>query len=139
MSTKKHIDTTDPILLFDGVCNLCNGFVQFSIKRDQSGKIKYAALQSEAGQQLLRRANMPPDQLATVVLIEKDQVFTHSDVGLRLVRQFGGLWPVLSVFSILPRFIRDNIYNWIAKNRYRFFGKKEVCMMPQPEWEDRFL
>ncbi len=128
-----------PILLFDGVCNLCNGFVQFVILRDPRAKFRFAALQSEVGQQLLREANMPVEELSTVVLYENDRFYTHSSVPLRVVKQFGGAWPLLSGLVIVPKFIRDGIYNWIARNRYRWFGKQESCMIPTPELKSRFI
>ncbi|HMO40400.1 MAG TPA: thiol-disulfide oxidoreductase DCC family protein [Saprospiraceae bacterium] len=133
------VPTDKPILLFDGVCNLCNGFVQFVIRRDPHGKFLFAALQSEIGRQLLRQAQLPTDEISTVVLYDKGQFYTHSDVGLRVFRQMGGLWPVLYGLMIVPKFIRDRIYNWIARNRYRWFGQRETCMIPTPELKARFL
>lgn len=134
-----NIPRDKPILLFDGVCNLCNGFVQFIILRDSKAKVRFAALQSEVGQQLLREAKMPTEALSTVVLWENGKFYTHSDVPLRVARYLDGLLPLFSVYTIIPKFIRDGIYNWIAKNRYRWFGKKESCMIPTPELKGRFL
>lgn len=128
-----------PILLFDGVCNLCNGFVQFIILRDPQAKFRFAALQSEAGQQLLEKAKMSTSEINTVVLYEHGKFYTHSDVGLRVARHLGGGWILFTVFKIIPKGLRDNIYNWIARNRYRWFGKQESCMMPTPELKERFL
>ncbi|MEM9821398.1 MAG: thiol-disulfide oxidoreductase DCC family protein [Bacteroidota bacterium] len=128
-----------PILLFDGVCNLCNTFVQFVLQRDPKGTIRFASLQSDFGQRLLKKYNFPTDSLDTVVLIENKTLYSHSDVGLRVVKHLNGLWPVLNIFRWIPRFLRDPIYNWIAANRYRWFGKQDQCLMPQPEWKDRFL
>lgn len=129
-----------PILLFDGVCNLCNGFVQFLIKRDPGGVFRFASLQSEAAEKLLdEKAPDLKDSLSTVVLIEGGQVYTHSDVALRVVRHLGGAWPLLQVFYILPKPLRDAIYNFVARNRYRWFGKKDQCMVPTPELKSRFL
>ena len=133
------VPTDKSILLFDGVCNLCNGFVQFVIKRDPQAIFRFAALQSEAGQTLLQKANMPTKELSTVVLYENGKFYTHSDVPLRVVRKFGGAWPLLYGFVIIPKFIRDGIYNWIARNRYRWFGKRESCMIPTPDLKARFL
>lgn len=131
--------TSHAILLFDGVCNLCDGFVQFVIKRDPSGYFRFTSLQSEVGQEILKKHQMPADKITTVVLIEKGKVYTHSDVGLRVARHLGGFWPVFYALTIVPRFIRDAVYNWIARNRYRWFGKKEACMLPTPELKKRFL
>ena len=128
-----------PILLFDGVCNLCNGFVQFVIKRDPNGQFRFAALQSAIGQGLLAAVDLPADQLNTVVLIENGKAYTHSDVGLRMFRRMGGLWPLLYSLTIFPKALRTPVYNWIARNRYRWFGKQESCMMPTPDLQARFL
>jgi predicted DCC family thiol-disulfide oxidoreductase YuxK len=128
-----------PILLFDGVCNLCNGFVQFIILRDPQAKFRFAALQSEVGQQLLQKAKMSTSEINTVVLYEKGKFYTHSDVPLRIARHLGGWWILFTIFKIIPKFLRDSIYNWIARNRYRWFGKQESCMMPTPELKARFL
>lgn len=134
-----NIPRDKPILLFDGVCNLCNGFVQFVIRRDPKAKIRFAALQSEVGQQLLKEANMPLEELSTVVLWEKGKFYTHSDVPLRVARYLDGLLSVYAVYTVIPKFIRDGIYNWIASNRYHWFGKQESCMLPTPELQARFL
>ncbi len=128
-----------PILLFDGVCHLCHHFVQFVLKRDHKGNIRFAALQSDFGQQLLTRYQFSTENLDTVVLIEKGKLYSHSDVAMRVFPYLGGAWPILSSLSIIPAFIRNPIYNWIAANRYRWFGKYDQCLMPQPEWKDRFL
>ncbi len=127
------------ILLFDGVCNLCNGFVQFVLLRDRQGKFRFASLQSDFGQSQMKNFGLDPEKLDTVILIEDNQVFTHSDVALKVVRKLPGLWPFLYIFVIIPKFIRDRIYNWVASNRYRWFGKRESCMLPRPEWKNRFL
>lgn len=126
------------ILLFDGVCNVCNGFVQFVIKRDPEGYFQFASLQSEEGKKLLQQYGLP-DTLETVVLIENDTAYTYSTAPLRAARKLKGIWKVGFVFLIVPRFIRDAIYRFIAKNRYRWFGKKESCMMPTPDIQARFI
>ena len=127
------------VLLFDGVCNLCDGFVQFVLKRDKKALYYFASLQSDIAQQLLKKHGVKNDDLSTVVLIDGDQVFTHSDVGLRVAKDLGSIYRPLYGLRHLPKSFRDKIYNWIAANRYRLFGKKEVCMLPQPEWHSRFL
>jgi len=131
--------TSDPILLFDGVCNLCNGFVKGVIMRDTQAVIRYASLQSEVGQQLLDTVGLSEFSMDTVILIEGEKVFTKSDVSLRIFQHLGGAWSYLYYLSIIPKFIRDSIYDLIAHNRYRWFGKQDTCMLPRPEWEDRFL
>ena len=127
------------ILLFDGVCNLCNGFVQFILLRDQAGYFQFASLQSDEGQALLREHGLEADALDTVVLIEDGKAHTHSEVALRVAPRLDGFWGWVRMFRILPAGFRDWVYNWVARNRYRWFGKQEQCMLPRPEWKDRFL
>lgn len=131
--------TNHPVLLFDGVCNLCNGFVQFVILRDPHATFRFAALQSEAGQQLLQKAKLSATSLNTVVLYEQNQFYTHSDVALRIATHLGGWWRIFTIFKIIPKSVRDHIYNWIARNRYRWFGKQASCMVPTPALKARFL
>jgi predicted DCC family thiol-disulfide oxidoreductase YuxK len=132
--TLKH-----PILLFDGVCNLCNASVQFVLKRDRQGQFRFASLQSEAAQELLRQFPEAPAGINTVVLIENGQLYTKSDAALRAAKRLPGPWPLLYGFILLPRPLRNLVYDWIARNRYRWFGKEDQCMLPRPEWKDRFL
>lgn len=126
-------------MLFDGVCNLCNSSVQTVIDMDKNSHFRLASLQSEVGQTLLRKFNLPTDELNTVVLIDKNKVYLRSDVPLEVMRQLGGGWQFFYIFKIVPRFIRDAVYNFIASNRYRWFGKEEVCRMPTLETRQRFL
>ena len=128
-----------PVILFDGVCNLCNGAVQFIISRDRKRKYRYASLQSETGRSLMLKAGLSVDKIDTVVLIEGEKAYTHSDVALRVCRHMGGLWPLFQVFYIIPKPIRDAVYDWVARNRYRWFGKREACMVPTPELRSLFL
>ncbi len=140
MSDKpEQIPRDKPILLFDGVCNLCNGLVQFIIKRDPKGHFRFSALQSEAGQSLLMEAGLDPAALNTVVMFDSGQFYTHSNVPLQIAWHLGGLWRVFYVFKLMPKWIRDRIYDWIARNRYKWFGQKESCMIPTPELKQRFL
>lgn len=129
----------NPILLFDGVCNLCDASVQRVIKADKKGIFRFASLQSEAAQGLLDGANLADHELKSVVLSHQDQFYTHSDAILEAARLLGGPWSLLYAFKIVPRFIRDGVYNWIARNRYKWFGKKDQCMIPTPELKSRFL
>lgn len=128
-----------PILLFDGVCNLCSGFVQFMIKRDPAGKYRFASLQSDAGQALLQQYQLPTDAINTVVLIENGRAYTHSDVALRVAPQLQGFWGWVKIGYLLPKAWRDRIYDWVAAHRYRWFGKKEECWLPSPDLKARFL
>jgi len=129
----------NPIILFDGVCNFCNGTVNFVIKRDKSARLKFSTLQSEIGQNLIKANNFQDPDLRSFVFIEKRELYTRSTAALKVCKYMDGLWPLMYGFIIVPKFIRDGIYNWIANNRYRWFGKKEVCMVPTPELQSRFL
>lgn len=128
-----------PILLFDGVCNLCNTFVQTIIKLDRNAIFRFASLQSEIGKELLKKHKIDSTRLDTVVLLYEGKSYTHSEVVLKITLIFGGFWVILYVFKVIPKPIRDTIYNWIAQNRYRWFGKKESCWLPTPELKSRFL
>src|SRR4030095_11079538 len=127
------------ILLFDGVCNLCNSVVQFTIKRDQKGKFKFASLQSEAGQALLKKFNLPTDDFDSFVFIEGDKYYLKSTAGLHVLKELGGIWKLFYVLIIVPRPLRDFIYHIIAKTRYSIFGKRGVCMVPTANIKERFL
>ncbi len=128
-----------PIVLFDGVCNLCNGFVQFIIERDKQAKFRFASLQSESAQQLLKHQTNYLKSLETVVLIDKGVVYTHSDVPLQMAQLLGGWWNFLLIGKVIPKKMRDQIYKFIAKNRYHWFGKQSACWIPTPELKARFL
>lgn len=133
------METNQPILFFDGVCNLCNASVQRVIKADQKGIFRFASLQSEAAQERLADSDLNPEELKSVILYHRDQFYTRSNAVLESARLLGGTWSLLYVFKIIPRFIRDAIYDWVARNRYRWFGKKDACMLPTPELKNRFL
>ena len=126
------------IVLFDGVCNFCNDSVNFIIRHDVGGKFKFAPLQSEIGQELTAKHGID-ESVDSIVLIDDNQAFTHSTAALRIAKALGGLWSLAYAFIIVPAFIRDFFYRTFAKNRYRLFGKKEVCMIPTPEVRERFL
>lgn len=127
------------IILFDGVCNFCNGWVNFVIERDRKNLFKFAPLQSEIGQKLLGEYRIVKTASDSVVLIADGRAFTHSNAILQIARRLGGIWLAADVFYLIPKFPRDFFYKLFARNRYRFFGKKEVCMMPTPEIRERFL
>jgi predicted DCC family thiol-disulfide oxidoreductase YuxK len=129
----------NPIILFDGVCNFCNSSVNFVIDRDKKSVIKFAALQSDAGQQLLQQFNLSTSEFNSFIFIEAGKVYTSSTAALKVSKYLTALWPLLYGFIIVPKFIRDGIYKWIAKNRYKWFGKKDQCMIPAPEVRSRFL
>jgi predicted DCC family thiol-disulfide oxidoreductase YuxK len=125
-----------PVVLFDGVCNLCNGSVVFIIRNDPRGVLRFAPLQSEQADRLLGGRTPPRD---SVVLVENGRVYTRSEAVLRIARLLRQPWPLLSGLIVLPAGVRDWLYDWIARNRYRWFGKREACMMPTPELRSRFL
>jgi predicted DCC family thiol-disulfide oxidoreductase YuxK len=131
--------TANPIVLFDGVCNLCNGSVQFIIRHDRQGRFRFASLQSSVGQDLLARFGMDPGRLDSVILVEGDRWYKESDAALRIARGMSGGWKALTVFRVIPRPIRDAVYRLIARNRYRWFGEQETCWLPTPELRGRFL
>ena len=133
------METNKYIFLFDGVCNLCNGFVQFIIKRDPKGKFKFASLQSESGQALLKKIGLPPHDLDSLVLIAGDNYFLKSSAGLRILKELGGFWKLFYILIIFPKGLRDFVYDGIAKTRYRIFGKRDTCMIPTPDMKERFL
>jgi predicted DCC family thiol-disulfide oxidoreductase YuxK len=128
----------DRIILFDGVCNLCSRSVQFIIKRDSLGHFKFASLQGEIGQSLLKKHGLNND-LTSFILIENEKVYLKSSAALRVSSKLDGAWGMLSILRILPPFLRDLLYDIVAKNRYKWFGKEESCMLPLPEWKERFL
>ncbi len=128
-----------PILLFDGVCNFCNSAVQFVLKRNSRGNIRFAPLQSEIAKSLILQYGLPNNKMDSFVFIINGRAFTKSTAALQLCKQLRRGWPLLFTFIIVPRFIRDFFYDWIAKNRYRWFGVKEQCMIPDPSIKARFL
>ena len=128
-----------PVVLFDGVCNLCTASVQFVIRHDKKKLFRFAALQSTTGQALLEQNNLPGTTFNSFVLIENNKVYTRSSAALRLSRRLNGILPLLYGFMIVPKFIRDGVYNLIARNRYKWFGKTETCLIPSPDLQARFL
>ena len=134
------LDTSaHPVVLFDGVCNLCNATVNFLIDRDPDGVFRFGALQSEAARPLLHRHGLSATELSSVVLIEDGHVYTRSTAALRIARRLPGLWPLLQVFYAVPTPLRDLVYDVIARNRYRWFGKRDACRVPTPDLRARFL
>lgn len=127
------------IILFDGVCNLCNWSVQFVIKHDPEKKFRFASLQSDFAKKLLTGYSMETKEMNSFILVENGKIYARSTGALRVLKQLRG-WSVLFYcFILVPRFLRDGIYNFIAKTRYRRFGKRDECMVPTPELRSRFL
>jgi predicted DCC family thiol-disulfide oxidoreductase YuxK len=131
-------DLDQPILLFDGVCNLCNGFVRFVVKFDAAGTFLFAPLQSDVGQALLARHDFATEEFDTVVLVEDGEYYTKSTAALTVLRQLDGPWPLLYPAIYLPRRVRDRLYEFVADHRYQVFGKKDACPVPEPELRERF-
>jgi predicted DCC family thiol-disulfide oxidoreductase YuxK len=131
--------TTDPIILFDGVCNLCNQSVQFVIRHDPNSRFRFAALQSDFGRSELTKHQLDSDKLLSIVLLIGDKVYDRSRAALEIARRLDGLMPLMYVFVIVPPFIRNFVYDWIARNRYKWFGKIDECMIPTPELRARFI
>ncbi|WP_347374714.1 thiol-disulfide oxidoreductase DCC family protein [Aequorivita sp. Q41] len=127
------------IILFDGVCNLCNSSVNFVIKHDPKNHFKFAALQSEIGQALLSKFNLDSTKVASIILIDGDKIYQKSSAVLTIAKNLSGAYPLLFGFMIIPKFIRNAAYEYIAKNRYKWYGKKESCMLPSPELKSKFL
>ncbi len=132
--------TSDPpIILFDGVCHLCAWSVQFIIKRDPRGIFRLASLQSDAGRAIMRRHGLDETSLDSFVLVEDGHAWCESNAALRVCRHLPWPWRWFPLFLLVPRMLRDPVYRFIARNRYRWFGKSDVCMMPTPEQRARFL
>lgn len=129
---------TNPVILFDGVCNLCNSSVQFVIKHDPKRQFRFASIQGDYGQQVLKQFHLPPDSLNSFILLKDNQIYTHSTGALKVAKQLSGAWPLLYAFIIIPAFIRNAVYQFIANNRYKWFGKKESCAIPSPELKSLF-
>jgi predicted DCC family thiol-disulfide oxidoreductase YuxK len=127
------------VVLFDGVCNLCQRSVQVILANDAKGLFHFASLQSALGQQILQQHGLAAEPLKTFVLVENGQVYTRSTAALRVAAQLRGAWRWLRVLMLVPRPIRDAVYNLVARNRYRWFGKQEACWLPRPEWRHRFI
>ena len=129
----------EPIVFFDGVCNLCNSSVNFIIDRDPRGKFKFAPLQSNVAGELLPHFQIDPSALESFVFYNGEKAFRRSRAALEIARRMRGGWPLLYILVIIPGFIRDVLYNFIARNRYKWFGKQDACRMPTPELKARFV
>ena len=135
----KSLNSTEPILHFDGVCGLCSKGVQFFLKRDKNAKLKFASLQSEIGQQLLCKFDLPLGNFDSLVLIKGNKIWLKSDGVLEASTYLGGVYQASWLLKIIPRCVRDFVYDKIANNRYKWFGKSSVCFLPDPKYKNRFL
>jgi predicted DCC family thiol-disulfide oxidoreductase YuxK len=129
----------ESILLFDGHCSLCNGAVDFVLKRDIRKKLLLASIQGTAGQGVLKKYELPPSYLDTLVLVEEGKVYLGSTAALRVARLLGGGWPLFYGLIIIPKGIRDRIYQWISEHRYQWFGRRDTCRMPTANEQEHFL
>lgn len=126
-------------ILFDGVCNLCNASINFIIDRDSKGMFKFAALQSEIGQDFLKTKAFNTADFDSVILIDENKIYQKSDAALEIARHLDGFWKIFYIFKIIPTFLRNPIYDLVARNRYRIFGRTDACRIPTPELKARFL
>ncbi|UCS93119.1 thiol-disulfide oxidoreductase DCC family protein [Echinicola marina] len=127
------------IVLFDGVCNLCNQAVDFIIQHDSKNHFKLASLQDEPGKALLKGKSIDEAYLDSIVLLRKNKVYYKSRAALEIAKKLKGLWPLFYGFIIVPQFLRDPVYDWIAKNRYKWFGKRDTCRLPNEREKRKFL
>lgn len=127
------------IVLFDGVCNFCNSSINFVIERDSKGYFKFAPLQSEAGEELIAKHGIDTAETDSVILVEDGKAYTHSSAALKIARHLDGIWKLGYWMIIVPRPLRDVVYRFIARHRYRLWGKRDACMMPTPDVRARFL
>ena len=127
-----------PVVLFDGVCGLCYRSVQFLLQADRRGRLRFASLQSGYGRAVLKAHGREPDALDSMILLERERLSDKSTALIRISNYLGGAWPLCMITLAIPRFIRDALYDRIAKNRYRTFGKFDTCRLPSPEFQDRF-
>jgi len=139
ITLNKGLTSEAPVLYFDGVCNLCNGLVQFVLRNSNNKTILFASLQSKAGLEILNRTGQKPSQLQSVVFEVNGILLQKSDAILALASSMGGVWKIALVLKVFPRGLRDFVYDWVASNRYSWFGKKDQCMVPTPEMAGRFL
>ena len=134
-----YMTASDKVILFDGVCRLCNAWSQFIIKYDHNHLFKLASVQSEAGQSILTFLNMPTDHFDTMVYIESGKAYTRSDALIKITSQLDAPWRYFSIFRRLPIPLRDRLYDRIALNRYFLFGRYKQCLLPDPDHDQRFL
>lgn len=132
-------DLDGPIILFDAECVLCSANAQFVLKHDKAVRFRLASMQGQVGAQIYRQQGMDPAKPNTMLVVEGDKVRQDSDAVLSIYEALGFPWRLLSIFRLVPPFLRDPVYRWVARNRYRIFGKRTTCWMPPPEYEGRLL
>lgn len=127
------------IILFDGVCNLCNSAVQKIIENDEKNIFMFASLQSEFGQKFLEKNHLDKEEFKSMILVDADKFYTKSDAALRIGKELKGIYRLSELLLVFPKFIRNSIYDLISDNRYKWFGKRESCWLPTPELREKFL
>ena len=132
-------DKFERVIVFDGVCNFCNTFVNFVMEHDSQACFKFGTLQSEPAQKILTQFHLATEDYETFLLLEKGKVFTQSTAALKILRRVDGLWPFLYIFILIPRPIRDTVYNFIARHRYQWMGKTDSCRVPTTKDHQRFV
>lgn len=130
--------TPHPVIIFDGICNLCCAWVQFLIWRDKKKRFRFSTLQSAYAKYSLESLGLETEKLETIVYIKGKQHFVESNAVLEIVKDLGGIWWIVGVFRLIPKFIRDHTYRFIAKSRYKVFGKRDSCLVPTPDLQKRF-
>lgn len=139
MGTSDPLTSTSPVVLFDGVCNLCNGAIQFIIRHDKKNIFRFASLQSDVAKKMLDSAGLPSDKLDSIIVVKNNHFYRESDAAIEIAKELSGPWKMVSWLRIIPKFLRDPAYRLIASNRYRMFGKRDACMIPTPDLKSRFL
>ncbi|MCY1485989.1 hypothetical protein D3C87_205190 [compost metagenome] len=128
------------IILFDGVCNLCDSSIQFIIKHDKKDLFRFVALQSEIGMEIIKHIGVDTSKIDSILLYEPGKAYYYkAEAALKIAKELGGIYTVISWFGILPKFLTNSVYDYIAKNRYKWYGKKDACMIPTPELKAKFL
>ncbi|MBA9074966.1 putative DCC family thiol-disulfide oxidoreductase YuxK [Flavobacterium gossypii] len=128
------------IILFDGVCNLCDSSIQFIIKHDKKDLFRFVALQSEIGMEIIKHIGVDTSKIDSILLYEPGKAYYYkAEAALKIAKELGGIYTAISWFGILPKFLTNSVYDYIAKNRYKWYGKKDACMIPTPELKAKFL
>ena len=139
MSTNTEITSTKATILFDGVCNLCNGSVNFIIDRDPEARFQFVSLQSSLAKELLLKFDYDNKEFESILLIKKGRLYEKSDAVIEIAKDLHGFWSIMTVFKSIPRSIRNGMYDLIAKHRYKWFGRTDTCRVPTEDLQYRFL
>lgn len=131
--------TYERVIVFDGVCHWCNAWVNFTIDHDPHRRFRFATLQSPPAQQILKALQLPTEDFETFLLLEQSRLFTKSTAALNIVKELSGYWPLYYLGIMIPRPLRDALYDYVARRRYRWMGKSDTCRIPTPEERDRFV